>query len=219
MGRLIDLLEKYPKTIRNTNDRSMTKTDHHRKIARKFDKEFFDGERNFGYGGFNYNQKYWTNVVRDFVQYWNLKDGNKVLDIGCAKGFMVYDFFVQFPDIKCEGIDISQYAIDNCKKEVKHLVKVANATDLPYEDDTFDAVISINTIHNLDLENCTKALKEIERVSKKSSYITVDAFTNEEDKKRMFDWNLTAKTIMSDKDWIKFFKEVDYNGDYYWFIP
>ena len=132
---------------------------------------------------------------------------------------MIYDFIKLIPNLKIEGIDISEYAITNSKCEVSHLLKVANAHTLPYEDKSFDYVISINTIHNLDLEECKKALKEITRVAKKGSFITVDAYNNEDEKKRMYAWNLTAKTIMSAKDWKKMFEECNYNGDFYWFIP
>lgn len=219
MGKLVNLLKNYPKTKRNLEERVSKKNEEIRRIARKFDKDFFDGDRVYGYGGFHYNPKYWKQVVKDIVQYWDLKKGDKVLDVGCAKGFMIYDFYEEFPEINCTGIDISEYAIKNCKQEIKDKLKVANAANLPFEDNTFEAVISINTIHNLEKNQCLKALSEIERVSKKFSFITVDAYTNEQEKQRMFDWNLTAKTIMSDTQWVKFFEDAKYNGDYYWFIP
>jgi ubiquinone/menaquinone biosynthesis C-methylase UbiE len=104
-------------------------------------------------------------------------------------------------------------------EEIKPFVSVANAKSLPYDDNSFDVVISINTVHNLEREECAKALQEIERVSRGKSFITVDAYRNEEEKRRMFDWNLTAKTIMSVEEWEMFFKEIGYTGDYYWFIP
>ena len=102
---------------------------------------------------------------------------------------------------------------------VLNLLKVASAEDLPFRDNSFDFVISINTIHNLPLNECKKAIKEISRISKKGSFITVDAYNNEEEKKRMYDWNLTAKTIMSANEWKKIFEECKYEGDFYWFIP
>ena len=132
---------------------------------------------------------------------------------------MMHDFKEMIPGIRVEGIDISKYAIANCIDTVKEDVKVANANNLPYGDNSFDVVISINTVHNLDLDNCAKALQEIERVSKGKSFITVDAYRNDEEKEKMYAWNLTAKTIMSVNEWIKFFKEINYSGDYYWFIP
>ena len=218
MGREIDLLKKYPKSKRNLDEREK-KTEIDRKIAREFGKDFFDGDRRHGYGGFVYNPRFWSEVVKDFRNYWNLNEKNTILDVGCGKGFMVYDFTKLIPNLMIEGIDVSEYAIKNSKSEISHLLKVANANSLPYENNSFDYIISINTIHNLDLEECKKALKEITRVAKKSSFITVDAYNNEEEKKRMFAWNLTAKTIMSANDWKDLFEECGYNGDYYWFIP
>ena len=143
----------------------------------------------------------------------------KLLDVGCAKGFMLYDLKLKIPGLKIQGIDISKYAIENSKEDVRKYLSVANATNLPFPDNSFDVVISINTIHNLDEENCGKALKEISRVSKKNSFITVDAYRNDIEREQMFKWNLTAKTIMSVEKWKEFFKKHNYNGDYYWFIP
>jgi len=219
MGKEIDLLINYPKTKRDTSARASEKNDEVRSIARKFDIEFFDSDRKYGYGGFSYNKKFWSPVVPTFQKYWGLKLSNSVLDVGCAKGFMIYDFLQQIPGLKIRGIDISNYAIENAKQEVKERVSVANANNLPFENDTFDYVISINTIHNLELNECKKALREIQRVSRISSFITVDAYTNESEKQKMFEWNLTAKTILSVEEWKNVFKEVGYTGDYYWFMP
>ena len=219
MGKEINLLENYPKSNRNLEERKQDKSEESRFIARQFGKEFFDGDRKNGYGGFSYNPRFWTPVIPKFISYWNLTSEKSVLDVGCAKGFMIYDMLKAIPKIKIEGIDISEYAINNALPEVKSLVKVANADNLPFEDNSFDVVISINTIHNLNEEGCAKALKEIERVSKENSFVTVDAYSNDEEKKRMLDWNLTAKTIFSVEDWKLFFKKTGYTGDYYWFIP
>ena len=219
MGIEIDLLAKYPKSKRDLSLRLESKTEETRTIARKFGKEFFDGDRSFGYGGFLYNSKYWSEVVKDFVSFYKLTDYNKILDVGCAKGFMLYDFKKLNKSFELHGVDISKYAITSSIEDVRQNLKIADAQNLPYEDNYFDLVISINTIHNLSKEGCSKSLKEIQRVTKKNSFITVDAYRNKEEKKRMLEWNLTAKTIMSVSEWIKFFKKEKYNGDYYWFIP
>lgn len=219
MGKEINLLSKYPKSKRNLDERSAVKNEKIRSIAREFGKEFFDGDRNYGYGGFNYHPKFWQPVVPDFIDYWKLNESKSLLDVGCAKGFMLYDLKKKIPELKVQGIDVSKYAIENSKEEVRKYLSVANATNLPFPDNSFDVVISINTIHNLDEENCGKALREISRVSKKNSFITVDAYRNEIEKEQMFKWNLTAKTIMSVEKWKEFFKKNNYDGDYYWFIP
>ena len=120
----------------------------------------------------------------------------EVLDVGCAKGFMLYDLSRLIPGINVKGIDISDYAIVNCIEEMKNNLEVGDAKELNFENDSFDLVISITTIHNLEYDECIKALKEINRVSKKNAFITVDAYRNDEEKKRMYEWNLTAKTIL-----------------------
>lgn len=219
MGREIDLLANYPKTPRNLDERLAAKTEADRAIARQFGRDFFDGDRRHGYGGFKYIPRFWQPVVPTFRDHWQLTADSSVLDVGCAKGFMLHDLAALIPGITVKGIDISEYAIDNAIDSMRPHIQVANATNLPYADDSFDVVISINTVHNLDREACGKALQEIERVSRGRSFITVDAYRNETEKERMYAWNLTAKTIMSVDEWISFFAEVGYSGDYYWFIP
>ena len=219
MGKEIDLMINYPKAKRNVEERGASKSEEDRALARKFGKDFFDGDRKNGYGGFNYMPRFWQPVIPTFQEYWNLNSNSSLLDVGCAKGFMLYDLTLLIPNMTVSGIDISEYSIENAVEEIKPFVSVANATSLPYEDNSFDVVISINTVHNLEREDCAKALQEIERVSRGKSFITVDAYRNEEEKRRMFDWNLTAKTIMSVEEWEIFFNEIGYTGDYYWFIP
>ncbi|MAJ44688.1 MAG: methyltransferase type 11 [Candidatus Marinimicrobia bacterium] len=219
MGKEIDLLINYPKPKRDVSGRAESKSEDDRALARKFGKEFFDGDRSHGYGGFSYNPRFWEPVVPTFQSHWDIVPGNSLLDIGCAKGFMMYDFHRLIPGIKVEGIDISDYAIQYGMEDMKPFMKVASADDLPYEDNSFDYAISITTLHNFDDDNLIKALKEIERVSKKGSFITVDAYRNDEEKERMHAWNLTAKTILHVDEWKLLFEEAGYTGDYYWFMP
>lgn len=219
MGKEIDLLKNYPKSKRNIDDRKNNKSEKNREIARRFDKSFFDGDRETGYGGFKYDEKFWTNVIPTFIDYWKINENSSILDVGCAKGFMIYDFLRIMPKIKIRGIDLSTYAIENAIIPTKSLVSVANAKNLPFKDNEFDYVISINTIHNLEKSECGLALQEIQRVSKKKSFITVDAYNSEQEKERMYAWNLTAKTIMSVDEWKLFFDLNGYEGDYFWFIP
>ncbi len=219
MGQEIDLLMNYPRTKRNVKERGQLKTEEDRKIARQFGQDFFDGDRRHGYGGFNYSPRFWQPVVPTFQEYYKLKPSSSVLDIGCAKGFMLHDFASLIPGITVKGIDISSYAIENAIEDMKPHLCVGDVRELPFPNRSFDLVISINTIHNLDQEDCARALREIERVSRGNSFITVDAYRNDEEKEAMFAWNLTAKTILSVPEWVSFFKEVGYTGDYYWFVP
>ena len=219
MGTEIDLMINYPKPKRNVDERGATKTEEDRLLARKFGKDFFDGDRKNGYGGFSYFSRFWQPVIPTFQKYWNLDSTSSVLDVGCAKGFMMHDFAELIPGITVKGIDISEYAIENAIEDMKPHVQVGNALSLPFDDKSFDVIISVTTLHNLEREECAIALQEIQRVSQKGAFITVDAYRNEEEKERMYNWNLTAKTIMSVEEWKVFFKQVGYTGDYYWFIP
>ena len=219
MGNEINLMKNYPKSKRDIKSRGNSKTQIDRKIAREFGKEFFDGNRSQGYGGFNYDPRYWKEVIPDFQKHFNLSSKDSILDVGCAKGFMIFDFERLIPGISVRGVDISNYAIENAKSEVREKCSVANAMKLPFADNSFDIVISITTLHNLEIEDLKVSLNEIQRVSRRGSFITLDAYRNEEERIAMESWNLTARTMLHVDEWKKLFKEVGYEGDYYWFIP
>lgn len=218
LGREINLQDLYPKSRRPIDDRAKLITEEHRVNARKFDVEYFDGDRLSGYGGYTYHPRFWTDTVRRIRDYYDLAPDARVLDVGCAKGFMIYDFKLLMPELKIQGVDISSYAYDHAKPEVKDLVSIANATDLPFAEDTFDLVISINTIHNLAIDDCKQALREISRVSKKHSFVMLDSWRNDDEKESMLKWNLTALSYMHVDSWKKIFEEVKYHGDFYWFL-
>ena len=219
MGQEIDLMINYPKTKRNVEDRGATKTPEDRAIARQFGKDFFDGSRDVGYGGFGYMPRFWEPVVPTFQEHWDLKSGDSVLDVGCAKGFMLYDMQRLIPGLEVRGIDISEYAIENGHPPVKEHLSVASCDDLPFEDNSFDVVISVTTVHNMDYDGCIKTLQEIERVARRGSFITVDAYRDDAQKKRMDAWNLTAQTVLHVDEWKEMFDKAGYTGDYYWFMP
>jgi SAM-dependent methyltransferase len=219
MGQEIDLMASYPRARRNVEERGASKTYEDRILARKFEKEFFDGDRSHGYGGFNYHPRFWQPVIPSFQRHWNLNSANSILDVGCAKGFMLHDFAELIPGITVKGVDVSKYAIDHAIEDMRPHVQVANAVDLPFSDKSFDFVISITTIHNLEGEQLIKALQEIERVAKKGSFVTVDAYRDDAERERMYAWNLTAKTILHVEEWRELFASAGYTGDYYWFMP
>lgn len=215
MGNAIDLMRLYPQSKGRHMERP-TITEGDRAISRKFDRNYFDGDRKHGYGGFNYHPRFWTDTVRLFAEHYSLSQEAQILDVGCAKGFMLKDFKKLLPNSYVAGIDISSYAIEHADVDVKDFLCVGNATQLPFKDKQFDLVISINTLHNLDREGCIEALSEIERVSKGNSFVMVDGWQNESERVALESWVLTAKTMMSKTDWIRLFKEAGYSGDY-WF--
>ena len=178
MGKEIDLMRFYPQSKGRLNERPII-VEEDRVISRKFGLDYFDGDRKHGYGGFSYHPRFWTDTVKLFASHYGLSQDAHILDVGCAKGFMLKDFKKLLPKSNLAGIDISDYAIEHADLEVKDFVCVGNASQLPYKDKHFDLVISINTLHNLDREGCISALSEIERVSKGNSFVMVDGWANE----------------------------------------
>ena len=209
----INLLKSIVSKKKKVEHRKKSKSSKVIQIANKFGKEYFDGKRIYGYGGYHYDGR-WKKVVKDFIQYYKLKPGDRVLDVGCAKGYLVKDFADK--EIDVYGIDISEYAIKNCHPNINSRVCVGNALSLPYPDNSFKLVISINTLHNLKKTQCSKAIREIMRVSNKHSYIQVDAYKNLKEKKIFEDWVLTAKFHTYCINWEDFFKKLKYKGEYYW---
>jgi len=182
-------------------------------IAKKFDKDYWDGDRKHGYGGFKYDGR-WRSVAEKLAEYYNLQSGQTILDVGCGKGFLLYDLTQVVPGINIYGIDISKYAIENAQEEIKNNLKVANAINLPFQNDFFDLVISINTLHNLPCHHLEVALKEIERVGKKDKYLVVESYRNEEEKVNLLYWQLTCESFYSPEEWKWRFNHTQYQGDY-----
>ncbi|MDX2187693.1 MAG: class I SAM-dependent methyltransferase [Opitutaceae bacterium] len=214
----INLLDRLPSVKRDPKARALAKTAEDRLIAKRFDRDFFDGERRHGYGGYRYDGR-WLPVARRMVEHYQLGANARILDVGAAKGFLLHDFLEVLPGAEVRGIDVSEYAKANAHGETGSLIDLGSAEALPYPDKHFDLVVSINSIHNLPLERCKQALREMERVSRAHKFVTIDAWRTEEEHQRLLDWILTAETYMSVEDWITLFKEVGYTGDYWWFIP
>jgi len=212
---LINLLSTYPTAKRDIKNR-LTSKNSNKEIALRFGEEYFDGKRSQGYGGYKYDGR-WVPIAKKIIGKYNLKPGNRVLDIGCAKGFLVKDLRDSCPGLEVFGLDISSYAIKNCHEDAIGYLQVGNAVELPFADNSFDLVLSINTLHNLTKSRCITALKEITRISKnKKSFIQVDSYSNEQEKENFINWMLTAKTYGTPAEWKKIFLTAGYDGDYYW---
>ena len=184
-----------------------------------FGKDYFDGSRNTGFGGYRYIPGWWDATIDSLTAHYDIKDGISLLDLGCAKGFFLADFRKRFPNSHLHGIDISAYAIDNADPSVKDCVHIGDCSDLSgFEDNSFDLVTGMNVIHFLPPDQAEKALSEIQRISKGHSFVQVDSFHNELEKERMLAWAPTIKTLCSPTGWREMFQRAGYLGDYWWTI-
>lgn len=184
-------------------------------IAWKKSKEFYDGSRKNGYGGFKYDGR-WIKILPKIIKRYKLNSNSKVLEIGCKKGFLIHDLKKLVPGIKCVGIEDHIYPIKNCKKEVKKFIKLANFTKLPFKNNSFDCVIAISSIYTYNFGDLLKIFSEIKRVSKSNkNLITVASYKNIQDLEKLLNWTTLSTVILKEKDWIKLFKIMKYNGDYF----
>ena len=182
-------------------------------IAKQFGRDYWDGDRKHGYGGYHYDGR-WRAVAEAMAKQYQLKAGDTILDVGCGKGFLLYEFTQVVPGVQIAGLDISEYALAHAKEEVKPFLQNGSAASLPYPDKSFDLVISINTLHNLYNYDLHAALKEIERVGKKQKYILMDSYRNDRERINLMYWQLTCEVFFTPQEWEWFFQLSGYTGDY-----
>lgn len=217
MGRYVDLLSSLPPQSRDISGRKADKTPDVIATAKKFGREYFDGDRKYGYGGYYYDGR-WGPVARAITEYYDLLSWStrpKVLDVGCAKGFLIYDLL---PWADAYGLDVSHYALQHCPESCVGRLHWGEADCLPFPDHSFDLVLSINTLHNLPYPRLVRALREVKRVSRGPAFVQVDAYRTPEEKARFEDWVLTAEWAGYPDEWAALFAAAGYDGDYCWTI-
>jgi protein-L-isoaspartate(D-aspartate) O-methyltransferase len=182
-------------------------------LAKQWGYDYWDGDRRVNYGGYRYMEGRWEKVARALAEHYGLKAGSRVLDVGCGKGFQLFELMRVVPGIEVYGIDISEYAIEHCKEEIRDRLQIGNATSLPFPDKHFDLVFSITTLHNLHNYDLDKALREVERVGK-NKYICVESYRNEAEKANLLYWQVTCEAFCTPEEWEWWFRQTGYTGDY-----
>jgi SAM-dependent methyltransferase len=213
----VDLLRALPHTKRNIQRRKEAKDPAVVAISKQYGEMYFDGPREYGYGGYRYDGR-WIPVARDIIDHFGLKPGMRVLDVGCAKGFLVKDLMLACPGLEAFGFDISYYAIMHCEPEVIGRLHLGTAEKLVFPDHSFDCVLCLNTVHNFPRPRAIKVMQEIERVSGGRAFVQVDSYHTPEQKEIFESWVLTAEFYDYPPGWIELFQEAGYTGDYYWTI-
>jgi len=181
--------------------------------AKTWGYDYWDGDRRTGYGGFRYDGR-WRKVAEAMARHYGLKAGDRVLDVGCGKAFLLYDLAQAVPGLEIAGLDISEYAIEHAKEEAKPFLTAGHARELPWDDDSFDLVISINTLHNLYCFDLDAALREIVRVGRRDAYICVESYRNEREKVNLMYWQLTCECFYTPEEWAWWFERAGYAGDH-----
>ncbi len=214
-SKLVNIVTPLHKaTSRNYLQRMQDEKAHCMKIARNYDRDFWDGDRRYGYGGYKYDGR-WSKVAEKFIEKYRLKDGDRILDIGCGKGFLLYEIKKLLPNTAICGFDISSYAIEHAKEEVRDSLFAHDAADTPwpFADNEFDFAFSLATLHNLKINQLKAALVEFNRISKQQ-YLMVESFRNETEQFNLQCWALTCFSFYTPEEWIWLYNEFGYQGDY-----
>lgn len=182
-------------------------------VAIQYGQDYWDGDRKFGYGGYRYDGR-WLTVAQALVDHYKLTSRSRILDVGCGKGFLLYEFTQVLPEAQVVGLDLSAYALNHAKPEIQTRLVKGHASALPFRDGYFDLVVSLTTLHNLYNYQLRAALQEIQRVSRGSKYITMESYRNEREKVNLLYWQLTCRSFYTPMEWEWFFKESGYTGDY-----
>jgi len=211
MGRLLDI-GYFKKAIKERAKYAKERTVINKMYAWNLDKEYYDGKRINGYGGFKYDGR-WKALLPKIIKKYKLTKKSKVLDLGCKKGFLLKDLNILLPQIKSYGIENHSYALKKAVKCNSKLIK-SDYYKIPFKNKYFDFVIAFNSLYMQNLGDVIKSLKEIERVSKKS-YIVLASGETDEERNKFYRWTLIGTSILLKKEWKTLFKKIKFKGDYY----
>ena len=213
--REFNLLGEYPIPDKPRYVGSNLRTINHRIVATYRDKNFFDGDRNFGYGGFKYDGR-WKKVADKLCEEYKLNGNSSFLQLGCEKGFLLKDLKSKYTNMQAVGLETSNYAISNSMNEIKKNVKFCdNYLKLNFKDNEFDFIMAIGVVYTCSLDGAIKCLKEIQRVGKGMSFITLASYENKKDYWLFRQWSLLGTTILRKEEWKEILKHAEYSGDYF----
>ena len=211
--REFNLLGEYPSPEKPRYVGSNLRTINHRIVATYRDKNFFDGDRNFGYGGFKYDGR-WKQVARNCVELFDLKLESNILHINCDFGFLLHDIKEINNTYNCFGTEMSRYAIDNSMKSIKDSITYTRPVDIDFKENFFNLTIALGVVYMLTLSDAINLLKKITYITKKNnSFITLATYSNDEDTELFNNWTLGGNLCLKREEWQVVFDEANYKGN------
>lgn len=211
--RQFDALRGYPKPAQPRLVGPKLRTIRHKIAASYRGREYYHGDRNTGHGGLRYDGR-WLPIAQNMCREYGLNGQSAVLHMGCEMGFLLHEFLQIFPEMKVRGTDLADYAIEHALPSVKPLIRKSPYLPIPFADAEFDLVIAVGPIYELNLPDAIQCLKEIQRVGKGKSFITLGAYETEEDLALFRHWSLLGTTILREDEWITVLEHAGYTGDY-----
>ena len=212
---IINFLEKYQSATQRDYIQRVNEHDKAScaEVAGQWGKDYWDGERQYGYGGYHYDGR-WKPIAEEILRHYQIEEGARILDIGCGKGFLLHEMKLVMPSLEVHGIDISSYGIDHALDSVKENLVCGHAKKLPWPDDHFDFVFSINTFHNLSNFELKSAIQEMQRVGKTAKkWLCIESYRNEHEKANLLYWQLTCRTFHDTDEWRWLLEQYHYTGD------
>jgi SAM-dependent methyltransferase len=215
MGGLVQFVTPlHQATSRAYIDRMVDDKVHCMLKAKEYEADYWDGDRRYGYGGYRYIPGRWKPVAEALIERFSLTESSSVLDVGCGKGFLLYEMKLLLPSLNIAGFDISEHGLSQSREEIRNKLFRHKAQDsYPYQEDAFDLVISLGCLHNLRVFELEKALNEIERVGRRG-YIMVESYRSEQEQFNLQCWALTCESFFDVDEWIWLFDRFGYTGDY-----
>lgn len=215
MGEEKELITEYhTRTKRDYIERMLNQKVKCMKVAKKYAFDYWDGQRQYGYGGYKYIKDYWKPLAKKLIKNYNLGPSSKILDIGCGKAFLLYEIKKLIPKISIKGIDISRYGISKAPKSIRKYLSIYDARKkLKFKNEEFDFVLSLACFHNFKINELFTALGEMERVGKKK-FLMVESYRNEKELFNLECWALTAQSYHAKDEWKWIYKQAGYNGDF-----
>ena len=215
MGQLLEIVTPlHQATQRDYLTRMQDEKVHCMKIAKQYEKDYWDGDRRYGYGGYKYKPGRWKPVAEELIKIYKLNNHSSVLDVGCGKAFLLYEMKLLLPGLKVVGFDISEHGLAGAKEDIRESLFIHKAQNqYPFVDNEFDLVISLGCLHNLRVFELQTALSEMERVGK-HGYIMLESYRNELEQFNLQCWALTCESFFDFEEWPWIYYHFGYTGDY-----